>query len=262
MTMGFKLGMGGNNMWSTLVQKVKQLDKKSKIIAVSGTILILTAVIALAIVDNIQKAEIIDDLRSISSEYETRGDTISDILLKHLDYTDNSAEGFDLRNFDVEVLARSGDWVAIHAISLNLSNYGNRLYAAYQKQADKYVLKLSGSILSDDDYSTVSAPSEIVDSINGHMARQSDGRLREVLKNAPDKTYPIINALPIGTNFYQITYHFSDQSDINSFYLYVDAKYGYNNAAIFNLIKAGFDPADYKIVFNYDIVAGGLDGNT
>jgi hypothetical protein len=242
-------------------QWTKQLSRRDKTIIVSGLALILVVALALIIINSVQKAAIVGDLKEISPTYETRGDTVPDLLLKHLDYSDNSAEGFDLRNFDVEVLARSGDWVAVHAISLNLSNYGNQLYAVYQKEGDNYVLKLSGSIISDEDFAAAEAPSGVINSIHSHMARRSDSRLQSILNNSPDKTYPIMNSLPIGNKFYQITPHFSDQSDINSFYLYVNAQYGYNNAAIFNLINAGFDPGDYKIVFNYDVAMGGADGN-
>jgi hypothetical protein len=158
----------------------------------------------------------------------------------------------------VQVLAQQGDWAAIHAISLDLSNYGNQLYAIYQKQDDQYKLKVSGSILDPSDYADLNVPDGIIRAVNNHISRGSDSRLRSVLARSPSKTYPIIDALPIGNSFYKITHHFADQSDINSFYLYVDADYGYNNAAIFNLINAGFDPGDYKIVFRYDVAMGGL----
>jgi hypothetical protein len=240
-----------------IIQKIRQLDKKTKITAVAvAGVIVLVAVFAGLFVDNYQKGEIISTIKDQSPQFETRGDTEQDLLLKYLDYEDASAEGFDLRNFDIEVVARKDDWVAIRAVSLQLSNYGNQVYVIYQKEGDEYVLKLSGSIISQDDYEELSVPSEIVNGIGRAMARGNDSHLRTILGSAPSKTYPIINSLPIGNNFYKITYHFSDQSDINSFYLYVDAEYGYNNAAIFNLINAGFDPGDYKIVFNYDIVMG------
>jgi hypothetical protein len=241
-----------------LTGKIKQLDKRTKIIILAAIAVIVVGLVIFAVVDNRQKAGIIDNIQAVSPQFESRGDTVPDILLRRLDYAEPSADGLDLRNFDVEVIARSGDWAAVHAISKQLSNYGNQLYAIYQKEGDQYNKKLAGSIITPEQYEQYAVPNGIINGINNHVARGSDSRLRTILSNSPDKTYPIINSLPIGNSFYRITPHFSDQADINSFYLYVDADYGYSNAAIFNLINAGFDPADYKIVFRYDVVTASI----
>jgi hypothetical protein len=239
-----------------IINKIKQLNKKHKILIAVVVALVIVLFIVIAILDNKQKNETISGIQDFSSQFETRGDTVSNLLLKRFDNNDISSEGVDLRNFDIEILAQTGDWVAIHAISLELSNYGNQIYVVYQKENNEYIMKLSGSIIIEDDYANLSVPNTIINSITRHISRGSDGRLRAILDKAPNKTYPIIDSLPIGNSFYRITYHFNDQSDIDSFYLYVDAKYGYNNAAIFNLINEGFDPGDYKIVFNNDIISG------
>jgi hypothetical protein len=85
--------------------------------------------------------------------------------------------------------------------------------------------------------------------------------LQSILEKSPDKTYPIINSLPIINDYYKITYNFADESDVNSFYIYINAKYGYNNAAVNNIINAGFDPGDYLILFSYDAIKYMLGGN-
>jgi hypothetical protein len=243
-----------------VINKIKQLDRKTKIAILAGIGLVIVGFITLAVVDNVQKQNIVNEIVETSLAYEEIADDPLNSPLKQVFGDTDDASGLYLGNSDVEVVARDGDWLAVRVISLDMSSYGNQYYAIYTRYEGEYQAVTAGSVIDRGEFADSDIPEEykvpegIFDAVDRHAARRSDGRLQAILGNSPNKTYPIIDALPIANDFYKITYSFEDQRDVGSFYLYVDAIYGYNNAAINRLINEGFDPGDYRIVFNYDLI--------
>ena len=241
-----------------LINKFRNLDQKAKIAIGVGLGLVIAAVVALGVIDVRQKQIIVGEIVAASAEYQTPAKDPLNAPLRSIFGDSDSSSGLYLGNSDVEVVATDGDYLALRAVTLDLMNYGSQYYAIYRQVDGQYQAVAAGSVISRDEYSDSpegqAIPTGIFDAIERHTARRSDGKLQEILAKSPDKTYPIIDSLPITSDFYKISYAFEDQTDINSFYIYIDALTGYNNAALNNLVNAGYDPGDYRIVFNYDLV--------
>jgi hypothetical protein len=247
-------------MISDIIERIRRLDKRTQLAILVGIGLVIVALVAWAIVDSAQKQDTVNRIVEESADFAPEPVDPLSAPLKQIFGGKDETKGLYLGNSDVEFLASDGDWLSVRVISRDMSNYGSQYYAIYLLVDGQYRAAVVGSIINRDDYSNLDIPeqyripSSIFDAIDRHTARRSDSRLQAILDNAPNKTYPIINSLPMSNDFYKITYSFEDQSDVDSFYLYVNALSGYNNAAINRLINAGFDPADYKIVFNYDLI--------
>jgi hypothetical protein len=245
-----------------VINRIRQLSQRTKIAILVGLGLVVAALVALAIVDNVQKQNILNEVVEASVEFkpEVAKDPLSSPLRQVFGDTPDNTQGLYLGNSDVEVVARDGDWLAVKVINLDMSNYGSQYYAIYKKIDGEYRAAVAGSIINRDDYLGDEIPDEyripdgIFNAIDRHATQRNDGKLQGILANSPNKTYPIMNSLPLSNDFYKITYSFEDEADINSFYIYINALYGYNNAAVNRLINAGFDPGDYRIVFNYDVI--------
>jgi hypothetical protein len=245
------------------IEKLAQMSRKTKTTIVIVVLLAVAAVVVFLVIDNQQKQAIVDEIKTASESFEPaiEDSPMSNPLNYLIGDSDAAGYGLSLDDTDVEVLARAGDWVAVKAISLRMSNYGSQFYAVYQK-IDGVYQHMAGDISTNrDDYADLNIPGEIFDAIERDSLSKSNGKVQSILEKSPDKTYPIINSLPIINDYYKITYGFAAENDVDTFYIYINAKYGYNNAAVNNIINAGFDPGDYVILFNYDAIKYMLGGD-
>jgi hypothetical protein len=149
----------------------------------------------------------------------------------------------------IHELAKEGDWMAVIIIYTNASDYGNNTIAIYNKSGDEYNRMYIGTGAGSKELLDAGIPQRIIEKLeNTDLANKYISAIMDAPNN-PRNKYPIIDYLPVNGGTYSISVGYSDESNVDSFYLSIDAASGYRNAAVSKFYDLGFDPADYKIVF-------------